>query len=68
MLEIPVEKLLSKADSKYTVVVAAAKRARQLMEGGRPLIKTYSTQPVSVALEEIMEGKIGIERTKAGIK
>ncbi len=68
MMEIRMEKLLAKADSKYTIVVAAARRARQLMEDGRPLIKTESVQPVTVALEEIVEGKIVIERTKAGIK
>lgn len=45
-------------DSKYTLVVLAAKRARQLKENARPQIDTESVNPITVALEEIAQGKI----------
>jgi len=45
-------------DSKYALVILAAKRAKQLKEGGRPLIKTESTNPLTIALEEIAQGEI----------
>ncbi len=45
--------------SRYTLVVLAAKRAKQLKEGAPFLIDTGSTNLLTVALEEIAAGKIG---------
>lgn len=45
-------------DSRYTLAILAAKRSRQLIEGSKPLIETNSTKPVSIALEEIVAGKV----------
>lgn len=56
--------LLVKVDSKYTLVVAVAKRARQLVDGQPKLTKTISNKPVTVAVNEIAEGKIGYERNQ----
>ena len=64
----PLDVLLEKVDSRYTLVVAAAKRARQLMEGVEPLIDVNSSKPVTIALNEIAAGKVKYERTKSGIK
>jgi len=50
--------------SRYTVIVAAAKRARQLLEGAKPLVEHSSVKPVSIALEEINEGKVTWVYTK----
>ena len=60
--------LVTKVDSKYTLVVLAAKRARELMNGDVPLMECRSNKPVTVALEEVSAGRIVFERTKAGIK
>lgn len=60
--------LMSHVDSKYTLVVAAAKRAREITEGDQKLVNTESYKPVSVALEEIANSMISYERTKSGIK
>ena len=47
--------------SRYTVVIAAAKRARQLIDGDDAMIeKPMENKPVSTAVEEIREGKIKI--------
>ncbi|MDF2531885.1 MAG: DNA-directed polymerase subunit omega [Clostridia bacterium] len=54
--------LLEKVDSKYTLVVAVAKRARQIVDGQPKLTKTASNKPVTVAVNEIAEGRIGYER------
>ena len=45
-------------ESKYALVILAAKRAKQLKEGDRPLIGTDSANPLTVALEEIAKGQI----------
>lgn len=62
------ELIRRKVDSRYTMVVIAAKRARQLLDGAPPLVETESTKPVSVALEELAQDKLRYERTKTGIK
>lgn len=67
MIRPPLEELLEQVDSKYALVLAAAKRARQLKEGGLPLVDVDSTNPVTIALEEIATGRIRIEApTDAG--
>lgn len=56
-------------DSRYTLVMLAAKRSRELVEGAKPLIETDSTKPVSIAIEEIIQGKITYKRPEIkGIK
>lgn len=68
MIYPPLGSLLDKVDSRYTLVVATAKRARQLSEGAHKLTRCASEKPVTVALNEINEDKITYIRTKSGIK
>jgi len=68
VIEPSLDVLLSRVDSKYTLVVAAAKRGRQLMEGRPKLVDSRSNKPVTIALEEIAAGKIYYERTRDGLK
>ena len=49
---------LDKAESKYALVILAAKRARQIKDGARRLTGSLSPNPLTVALEEIAEGAI----------
>ncbi|MCF6462705.1 DNA-directed RNA polymerase subunit omega [Clostridium sp. Cult1] len=64
-----INELSNIADSRYTLVMLAAKRSRQLVDGARPLIETSSTKPVSIAIEEIIERKIKYTRPEIkGIK
>lgn len=56
--------LLEKVDSKYTLVVAVAKRARQLVDGQPKLTKVESNKPVTIAINEINDEKITYERNK----
>ncbi|NMB45858.1 MAG: DNA-directed RNA polymerase subunit omega [Firmicutes bacterium] len=58
MNQPPIEELLDKVDSRYTLVVSAARRARQLLDGSPQLIEANSPKPVTIALWEIDERKI----------
>lgn len=62
----PMNELLDKVDCRYTLVVMAAKRARQLVAGDTPLIETKEEdmKPVSLAVEEIYEDKVTYERIR----
>ncbi len=54
--------LLNKTDSKFRLVIATAKRARQIANGSDPLVESEETSPVTLAAEEIAEGKVEIEK------
>lgn len=68
MNQPPVDVLREKVDTRYALVVAAAKRARQLLDGAPKLVDVESDKPVTIALWEIGEDKLQLERTKTGIK
>ena len=54
--------LEEKVDCRYTLVVEAAKRARQIVGGGQPLIDAKDMKPLKEAVEEINRGLITYER------
>ncbi|HHV44640.1 MAG TPA: DNA-directed RNA polymerase subunit omega [Firmicutes bacterium] len=64
MNQPPIDQLLSRVDSRYTAVVAAAKRARQLSEGAEPIETIESNKPVTIALYELGSGAIRYERIR----
>lgn len=48
-------------NSRYSIVIATAKRARQLIAGEEPLIEdTEGKKPFSIAVEELYQGKVRI--------
>jgi DNA-directed RNA polymerase subunit omega len=53
--------------SRYSLVVLAAKRAKQIKEGSPVLIETASTNPLTIALEEIAAGKVTIAPASAAV-
>lgn len=68
MIYPSIDKLMEKADSKYTLVVAASKRARRIQDGAERLANVVTNKNVTVALNEIDEEKVTFVRTKEGIK
>lgn len=46
MIDPSIQTLLTKVDSRYTLVVVTAKRARQLVDGAPKLTKCTSDKPV----------------------
>ncbi len=47
-------------NSRYSIVMATAKRARQIIGGEESLVDTKQTKPLSIAIEELNQGKIKI--------
>ena len=48
-------------NSRYSIVIAAAKRARQIIDGAEPLIaKPKCNKPLSIAVEELYRGEVKI--------
>ena len=51
-------RLMEGFDSNYRYILVAARRARQLQSGSRPLVETPSRKPCKIAQEEIAAGKV----------
>ena len=47
-------------NSRYSIMMATAKRARQIIGGEETLVDTKQTKPLSIAIEELNQGKIKI--------
>lgn len=47
-------------NSRYSIVMATAKRARQIIAGEEPLVEGGVQKPLSLAVEELNQGKIKI--------
>ncbi len=73
MIDPPIGRVLEKTQSRFGLVVLAARRARQINAyynelgeglGGYvpPQVHTLSRQPLSIALEEIDNDKVVIDR------
>ena len=72
MHDLKIDELLDKVDSRYGLVVASAKRARQINEYTAtlglndalgipgPQVHTRSQHPLSIAIEELREGKLEV--------
>ena len=58
MISPDIKDLMRNMDSRYTLVVTAAKRARQLTAGAEPLTRFQSDKTVTLAIHEIAEGKV----------
>lgn len=47
-------------NSRYSIVMATAKRARQIISGDEPLVDGEGKKPLSIAVEELNESQIKI--------
>ena len=59
MVKPSVQELLEKVDNRYRLVVVTSKRARQIAEGDICMTKVKEKSPVTLAANEIAEGKVG---------
>ena len=47
-------------NSRYSIVMATAKRARQIIAGEEPLVPGKDRKPLAIAIDELNQGKITI--------
>lgn len=68
MINPPLIELLEKVNNRYSLIIVASRRARQIIDGEKPLVDTDSNKPVTIAINEISHDVISIEEGKEGIK
>lgn len=64
MIYPPITELVEKTGSRYALVIETAKRTRQLVEGAQKLSDVKTSKDVTVAVNEIYEGKITVAEKK----
>ena len=47
-------------NSRYSIIMATSKRAREIIDGDMPLVKSDGKKPLSIAIEELNNSKIKI--------
>ena len=47
-------------NSRYSIVLATSKRARQIIKGSEPLVRMGDKKPLSIAVEELNSGELKI--------
>lgn len=47
-------------NSRYSIVIATARRARQIIDGATPLVVVPYPKPLSIAVEELYQSKVKI--------
>jgi len=57
MARITVEDCLKKVESRFELVILAARRAKMLMKGAKPLVETDNRSIVS-SLREVAAGRV----------
>lgn len=62
IVEPNVLQLLEKADTRYTLVIEASKRGRQIVAGSQPLIDAKEMKPLRIAVAEIDRGLITYDK------
>ena len=63
MKQPSLDRLMEKVDSKYTLVLVVAKRARMIMEEARHEDLAKGVKPVSISLEDILHSPVKYECT-----
>ena len=59
MVKPSVQELLEKVDNRYRLVIVTSKRARQIADGDICMTRIKEKSPVTLAANEIAEGKVG---------
>jgi DNA-directed RNA polymerase subunit omega len=61
MARVTVEDCLAKVPNRFELSLAAARRAKQLLKGARPLVEADNKELV-IALREIAAGRVEVTR------
>ncbi len=67
MIYPPITELVKKTGSRYALVIETAKRTRQLVDGAERLSNVETFKDVTVAVNEIFEGKVEAVKTSESL-
>jgi len=59
---------LTDVDSKYRLVLLAARRSKQIQKGAKPRVQTPAKKPTRIALEEVQRGLVPYQQVPKPVK
>ena len=59
---------LTDVDSKYRLVLLAARRSKQIQKGAKPRLQTGAKKPTRIALEEVQRGLVPYQTVPKPVK
>ena len=62
MINPSITELLEKVEDRYSLVIVTSRRARQIIDGSKPLTSSKSKNPLSLALLEVEEGTVSYHK------
>ena len=68
MVKPTVKELLEHAENRFALVIATSRRARQIIDGAKPLTSVSSKKPLTLAINEVNEGEISYHKCDEGNK
>ena len=68
MINPSVVDLLKKVEDRYSLVIVTSRRARQIIDGAKPLTSVSSKKPLTLAINEVNEGAVSYHKSNEGIK
>jgi len=67
MARITVDDCMKTITNRFELALVATVRARQIAQGGTPMVDSNRDKPTVIALREIAQGKVGIEILNRGL-
>jgi len=58
MLALLPENSVKPFDSRHRLAIAASQRAKQLMQGSRPIVPTKFSKETTIGIEEVLQGRL----------
>lgn len=68
MINPSVVDLLKKVEDRYSLVIVTSRRARQIIDGAKPLTSVSSKKPLTLAINEVNGGEISYHKCDEGNK
>ena len=68
MINPSVVDLLKKVEDRYSLVIVTSRRARQIIDGAKPLTSVSSKKPLTLAINEVNEAEISYHKCDEGNK
>ncbi|MDP2155675.1 MAG: DNA-directed RNA polymerase subunit omega [Sulfuricella sp.] len=67
MARITVDDCMKTITNRFELTLVATVRARQIAQGGTPMVEANRDKPTVIALREISQGKVGLEILNRGL-
>ncbi len=62
------DEIINKVGGRFRLTALIQKRRLELMQGARPLVDTAGLTDMEIVIQEILEGKVGIDYSASGIR